>query len=551
MSPTRLIIVLAVVCGLAAASVLVWGKAQDSAAAGQGRQWFGSYVDATSTPFYDIGGNVAPGERVVLAFAVADLEEPCQPSWGSFYTMDSAAETFDLDRRAARVREAGGEIVVSTGGLLNDEPATACSDPLALRAAYAALLDRYESKTLDLDIEGDDLTDADGGERRALAVAGLQSDRAAGGEPLEVWLTLPAATFGLTGEGLAEVDRMLDAGVDLAGVNLMTMNYGESRAPGDSMADAAIQTARSAHAQLAQAYAGRDERIGEQSLWRKIGLTPMIGQNDLLGEILTTDDAEALNRFAVEVNVGRMSFWSANRDQACGPNFPDATRVSNNCSGTAQTAGEFAQILSRGIGKAAPANRAPASSAPAPAPVESAIVDNPATSPYPVWNQEATFVEGDRAVWRGNVYEAKWWNEDVAPDAPVGNAGVTPWTLVGPVLPGDKPRPVVAAPAGLYPEWSPTDVYVKRDRIVFDGRVMESKWWNTAQSPEAAMQGSQDSPWKLLNNVEVQAILDAQESASAPAKHPVPSKTPAPSKKPAPATASSPAGKPASTNPSP
>ncbi|MGJ9402953.1 hypothetical protein [Arthrobacter sp. KK5.5] len=172
LSPTRLIIVLAVVCGLAAASVLVWGKAQDSAAAGQGRQWFGSYVDATSTPFYDIGGNVAPGERVVLAFAVADLEEPCQPSWGSFYTMDSAAETFDLDRRAARVREAGGEIVVSTGGLLNDEPATACSDPVALRAAYAALLDRYESKTLDLDIEGDDLTDADGGERRALAVAG-------------------------------------------------------------------------------------------------------------------------------------------------------------------------------------------------------------------------------------------------------------------------------------------------------------------------------------------------------------------------------------------
>lgn len=513
LSPVRLLIVLAVIAALVAGGLSLWLRAKDSAAAERSDQWYGSYVDATSTPFYDIGTGTSAGERVVLGFAVADPDAACLPSWGGYYSMDEADQTFDLDRRVARVNELGGQIVISTGGLLNDELATACEDEQQVMRGYQQLLERYDSTILDLDIEADDLTNVTGGERRARAVAQLQQQM-----DVEVWLTLPAATFGLAPEGLAEVKRMLAADVQLTGVNLMTMNFGETRTAGDTMAQASIQAATSAHRQLGEAYKEHGQQLGEQSLWRKIGLTPMIGQNDLLGEVFGLQDARDLNSFALEKGVGRISFWSANRDMACGENFPDLTRVSNNCSGVQQENGEFASLLSHEMGTAKrlePTGQE--TSAAAPAPVETAITDDPESSPYPIWNSENAYVQGDRTVWRKNVYEAKWWNQDTAPDAPAVDGQPNPWLLVGPVLPGDTPAPVVTAPAGLYPEWSPKSVYTKGDRALFEGRVVQAKWWNTAQSPEAALQGAQNSAWDVLDNAAVQKLIDAGEPETATA----------------------------------
>jgi chitinase len=516
LSAVRLTIVLAVAALLVGGSLTAWGRVKDAAQADQSHSWFGSYVDATSTPFYPIGDSVAAGERVVLGFAVADPAQPCQPSWGSYYTMDGAAETFDLDRRVARVHEAGGSVVVSTGGLVNEEPAVACEDPTQLVAAYASLLERYESTTLDLDIEGAALENAAASERRVAAVRELQSRFAAAGKPLEVWLTLPVATGGLTAAGLAEVERYVAGGVELAGVNLMTMNFGGTRSAGQSMAAASIQGARSTHRQLKDLYRSHGEDTGDLSLWRKIGLTPMIGQNDLIGEIFTLQDATELNAFALEVGVGRVSLWSANRDFDCGPNYPDLTRVSNNCSGVAQASGEFASALARDIAKMGPRPTAEPSGEIQSAPAATAIVDNPETSPYPVWNEEAAYVEDDRIVWRGNVYEAKWWTQGDAPDAPVAASESAPWTLVGPVLPGDKPEETVLAPDGLYPGWAPKGVYTKGDRVLFEGRVLEAKWWNTGESPEAALQAAANSPWKVLTNAQVRELLAAPTESPAP-----------------------------------
>lgn len=506
LSVFRLLIVLLVIAGLVAGSLALWFRAKDRAAAAGSDQWFGAYVDSTSTPFYDIGGTVAQGERVVLGFIVADPDEACAPSWGGFYSMDEAADTFDLDRKVARVKDSGGEVVISTGGLLNDELASACQDEGKITSAYKSLLERYESTTLDLDIEADDLTNVAGGKRRAAAVAQLQQQI-----QVEVWLTLPAATFGLAPEGLAEVNRMLDAGVDLAGVNLMTMNFGQTRQEGDSMAQASIQAAESARGQLSAAYREHGQQLGEQSLWRKIGVTPMIGQNDLLGEVFDLQDAKDLNDFVKEKGLGRVSFWSANRDYSCGDNFPDPTRVSNNCSGVTQEDRQFAKLLSDGLGHGVDSAPAPeAAPSPEPAPVETAITDDPATSPYPIWNESAAYVEGDRTVWRKNVYEAKWWTQGTAPDAPAAEGQPSPWQLVGPVLPGDKPAPVVTAPKGLYPEWAADAVYTKGDRVLFEGRVMQAKWWNSAQSPQAALEGAAESPWDVLDNATVQKLIQEQ-----------------------------------------
>ncbi|GAP57229.1 glycosyl hydrolase [Arthrobacter sp. Hiyo1] len=124
--------------------------------------------------------------------------------------------------------------------------------------------------------------------------------------------------------------------------------------------------------------------------------------------------------------------------------------------------------------------------------------DDPATSPYPVWSSYAAYTAADRVVWHGSVYEAKWWTRADVPDNPVLQGGATPWKLVGPVLPGDRPSPKATVPAGTFPAWAPETIYHKGDRILFEGSAFEAKWWTLGDSPEAAIQGAPDSPWAKL-----------------------------------------------------
>ena len=65
-------------------------------------------------------------------------------------------------------------------------------------------------------------------------MAALQQDRKSSGKSLEVWLTLPADPAGLTQAGRDLVSRTLGAGVELAGVNIMTMDFGGSKAAGQT-----------------------------------------------------------------------------------------------------------------------------------------------------------------------------------------------------------------------------------------------------------------------------------------------------------------------------
>ena len=137
------------------------------------------------------------------------------------------------------------------------------------------------------------------------------------------------------------------------------------------------------------------------------------------------------------------------------------------------------------------------------------VVDNPATSPYPIWAEESSYLEGTKVVWHKNVYQTKWWTRGDLPDNPVLNEWETPWVLIGPVLPGETPIPKPTLPAGTYPDWAGTAIYEKGALILFDGVPYESKWWNQGESPDAAAADPDGSPWAVLSDTEVEKLLDA------------------------------------------
>lgn len=471
------------------------------------KPWFAAYVDVTATPrfaFEELGGTST--KDAVLSFIVSDKADACTPSWGGAYTMDQARGSLDLDRRIARLQQQGGDVAVSFGGQANRDLALGCTDSAALKKAYAAVIDRYRVGTIDLDLEGDGLVDKAAGARRAAAIAALQQERRAADGRLAVWLTLPVAPTGMTTDGTDAITALLNAKVDIAGVNLMTMAYGTSKDPHTSMSDTAKTALASAQKQLAVLYNRQGIHLSDPSLWAKIGATQMIGQNDDKGQIFSLADAEDFNAWAVDTGIGRISMWSANRDKTCGSNYVDTTVVSDSCSGIDQGKQTFAGLLSHGFdGRIALGEGAVTTAEPT---TTTAAADDPATSPYPIWAASSSYLKGAKITWHRNVYEAKWWTKGEVPDNPVLNSWETPWELVGPVLPGETPIPQPTLPPGTYPDWAGTTAYEKGARILFDGIPFEAKWWTQGDSPEAASANPDSSPWTALDQDEIDQLLD-------------------------------------------
>ena len=120
----------------------------------------------------------------------------------------------------------------------------------------------------------------------------------------------------------------------------MTMDYGDSAAPNPMghMGDFAIQAANSLFAQMQTLYGTTKT---DAQLWSMIGVTPMIGVNDITTEVFDQQAAQQLVAFAQQKGMARISMWSLNRDtQSTAKNYPD-----NTSSSIVQQAFEFSHIF--------------------------------------------------------------------------------------------------------------------------------------------------------------------------------------------------------------
>ncbi len=279
------------------------------------QNYYAPYVDSTLWPLYDFV-NVAKNQGIkffTLGFITADSAK--KPAWGGFSEYAIGNSEFDTKMKTniTALRGIGGDVMVSFGGAANREIAEVITNVNDLVAAYQSVIDAYGLTHIDFDIEGAAAADRVSVDRRSQAIAILQQNAAAAGRKLEVWFTLPVLPTGLTNDGLYVVQSALRYGVNVAGVNIMTMDYGDSAAPNPQgkMGDYAIQAATSLFNQLKTAY---NNTLTEAQLWDKIGVTPMIGLNDVTTEVFNQQEARELLAWAEEKGITRISMWSINRD---------------------------------------------------------------------------------------------------------------------------------------------------------------------------------------------------------------------------------------------
>ena len=454
--------------------------------------WFVPYVDATLTPTYQFQDPHAnPARDVALGFVVADPQSPCEPSWGGYYSLDEAGDQLELDRRIAQLRAAGGDVTVSFGGQANQELAVACTDTSALTDAYRDVVERYDATTIDLDIEGDAISDAASIERRVEALSTVQEELRAEDHQLDVWITLPVTPSGLDRDALDLVRSTLDSDLQILGVNVMTMDYGDGTT---DMLIASQDAVDATYSQLGRLYDDLGIDMDETHRWAAIGATPMIGQNDVDGEVFGLDDAKAFAAFARDRGLGRVSIWSLNRDQDCGATFRDVAVHSNTCSGVEQDPLEFSKLFAELPGRSPTAPEHDSVTVPDQTP--SAV--DPANSPFPVWRPTAQYPQGYKVVWKGDVYQAKWFNQGTDPSARTTAEWETPWALVGPVGPDDVAPTLSTVPPGSLPVWDPNVLYEKGTAVAFDGLPYVSRWSTKGDAPSVQFPVGPDEPWQPM-----------------------------------------------------
>jgi hypothetical protein len=284
----------------------------------------------TVAPYVDMGSYPTPSLTTVLAgghlnsLTLAFITgNGCKATWFNAFDPRTGWDRDQIDA----VRAQGGDVKISLGGEAGSELAQVCATPQAVETEYQAIVDAYNLKYLDIDIEGGAVADPVSIARRSQALVLLQQAR----PNVKISLTLPVLPEGLDANGFAVLKSAHDAGVNVDLVNVMAMDY---QRPTGEYGTFATQAAQSTFNQIKSLWTTKTDA----QIWLMVGVTPMIGKNDD-GGTFTLADANTLVSFAKSKHLGMLSFWEMTRDRnACNGALSQCTNVT-------QTPYQFSQIF--------------------------------------------------------------------------------------------------------------------------------------------------------------------------------------------------------------
>jgi chitinase len=242
----------------------------------------------------------------------------CNQIWGT--TLPVGNDSF-TDPLIARAKSEGAQVIISSGGAAGWPLAWTCTDQSTINAGYQKIISSYGVKSLDFDIEGAAIADQAAAARNMQAMKVLKASNSG----LRFSVTLPVMPSGLTADGVDILRAAKNAGVKIDVVNIMTMDYYQDN---QDMGQAAISAAQATLSQM--------KSVDPTYTYANLGITPMIGVNDD-GSTFTLSNASSVVSWARANGVGRLAFWSVNRDKACGSAAVVRPDASSTCSGVSQS----------------------------------------------------------------------------------------------------------------------------------------------------------------------------------------------------------------------
>ncbi|MEU1284206.1 hypothetical protein [Kitasatospora sp. NPDC005856] len=264
--------------------------------------------------------------QFTLAFLLAG-HGGCEPAWDG----ERALTGSDEEAKIKSIRAAGGDVVASFGGWDGAKLGEKCADAAQLAAAYQKVIDAYQLKAIDIDIESTELTGA--GSRRRVVDA-LKTVKAKN-PGLRVYVTFSTEESGPDADGTDLVTTAAKTGLEVDGWVAMPFDF--DRHTG-TMVDATKAALTGLQQTLVKAY-GYDQ----DTAWRHAGLSSVNGHSDSPDEVVSPADFQAMRDFAAGHHLARFTFWAVNRDRACTGAF--TKDAASKCSGIQQSPYEFTRIV--------------------------------------------------------------------------------------------------------------------------------------------------------------------------------------------------------------
>ncbi|MFF0266614.1 cellulose binding domain-containing protein [Kribbella sp. NPDC004536] len=282
-----------------------------------------------AAPYLYMGWGDPPSPATVMnatgirAFTMAFVLSSggCNPAWDGSRPLQGSADANAI----AAIRAAGGDVVPSFGGWSGNKLGPNCSTPEALAGAYQQVINAYGLKAIDIDIENSDEFENEAVQDRILTALKIVKQNNPG---IKTIVTFGTSTTGPTYYGNRLIDQSKALGANIDVFTLMPFDFGSSNIYNDTVA----------------AEQGLNNKLKSTFGWTTAqayahqGISGMNGLSDQQ-EMTTTATWQNITNWAKSNGLGRLAFWSVNRDRGCA-----GGGVVSNCSGIAQGDWDFTRI---------------------------------------------------------------------------------------------------------------------------------------------------------------------------------------------------------------
>ncbi len=262
-----------------------------------------------------------------LAFVLSD--GGCNPKWDGSRPLTGG----DDQSKINAIRAAGGDVMVSVGGWSGAKLGEKCSSAAALAGAYQKVINAYRLKALDIDIENTEWSSATVRQRVVDALKIVKADNAG----LTTVITFGATTSGPDSTGVDMIRRAADSGLANDVWCIMPFDFGGGATTMGTLTTRAMEGLKG---RVKSAYG-----YGDAAAYAHIGLSSMNGRTDDSGERVRVADFRTMLAYARQHHIGRLTYWSVNRDRACG-----SGTGGDSCSGVPQQPYDFLKVFAQYTG---------------------------------------------------------------------------------------------------------------------------------------------------------------------------------------------------------
>jgi chitinase len=281
-----------------------------------------------SAPYIYPGWGNPPAPATVVnatgikAFTMAFvLANGCNPVWDGESGLTGGVHASTI----AAIRAAGADVVPSIGGWSGNKLGPNCSTPEALAGAYQKVIDAFNLKSIDIDIENSDEFENTVVQDRILGALKIVKQK---NPSVKTILTFGTTTTGPNyyGTRLVQQAKALGANVDI--FTQMPFDFGAT-----DIYTATVNTSEGLKNLLKTTFGYTDAQA-----YSHMGISGMNGLSDQQ-ELTTVEAWTRIRDYARNNGLARFTFWAVNRDRGCA-----GGGVVSDCSGIAQADWAFTKV---------------------------------------------------------------------------------------------------------------------------------------------------------------------------------------------------------------